>query len=142
MNQGVAAARESLARAMDIKTAVHNPNEDLHHIHAVEINAVNEMLVDDLSQEFVKGSPSKERLHALFDRKEKMHKHNLKELREEEQLWREEFDHAVKILDWAEMTLEIVVNCQCEIIDEKASCRSAPEVIFLQMLWKKTSIVF
>lgn len=110
---------------MDIKTAIHNPDEDLYHVHAAEINAVNEMLVDDLNKEFAAGSPNKEHLHALFDRKviglvssligatvpdlfpsvflnvsqEKLHKHNLGEMREEEHLWREEFDRAINIMD-------------------------------------------
>ena len=68
MNQGTA-ARESLARAMDIKTVVHQKNEDCCHVHAAANTAVNELLVNDLSCEFESASPSKERIHALFDRK-------------------------------------------------------------------------
>jgi hypothetical protein len=61
--------KDQLAVAMDIKTAV-----DKHHM--TKDRALHELIVSDLADEFEQGtsggSPSKEKLHALFDRKVSM----------------------------------------------------------------------
>jgi hypothetical protein len=61
--------RDKLAVAMDIKTAV---GEHAHGYerHTAQNGGLHEMLESDLANEFQQSTPpSKDKLHALFDRK-------------------------------------------------------------------------
>lgn len=63
-------ARDKLAIAMDIKNAVDHSTKHAHHKHAAGLHVLHEMLVSDLDAAFQQGTPpSKEKVHAIFDRK-------------------------------------------------------------------------
>lgn len=95
------AVKSKLAVAMDIKTAV-DGHPHIYEHDTADNRGLQEMLVSDLADEFQQGTPpSKDKLHALFDRKEKMARHNVKtpHVSQEEQLWHEQFDRALAILE-------------------------------------------
>ena len=63
-------AKAKLAIAMDIKNAVGHSIKDGHNAHDPESQGLHELLVSDLDAAFEHSTPpSKEKLHAVFDRK-------------------------------------------------------------------------